>query len=150
LNLPYNTTHLGRILRFLIGGSSAAALNLLLAYIGVDLLGFSSDLQQNYVNFAAMECGLLYSFFVYRAFVWKDKTSSINRIVFRQIPLYHLSAGAGLLSRTLLFPILQMIGLYYLLNIVIGILAGAAVNYTLSDRYVFDKSFAKGSTDYRS
>jgi hypothetical protein len=45
----------------LIGGSSAAALNLLLAYIAVDLLGFRSDLQQNYVNLAAMETSLVYS-----------------------------------------------------------------------------------------
>jgi dolichol-phosphate mannosyltransferase len=125
-------------LRFLIGGSSAAALNLLLAYIGVDLLGFRSDLQQNYVNFVAMETSLIYSFFVYRAFVWKDKVSSKSQILFRQIPIYHLSAGAGLLSRTFVFfPLLQLIGLYYLLNITIGILAGAGVNYVLTDRYVF-------------
>jgi dolichol-phosphate mannosyltransferase len=122
----------------LIGGGSAAALNLFLAYIGVDLLGFSSKLQQNYVNFVAMETSLIYSFFIYRAFVWKDKDSSISRILFRQIPIYHLSAGAGLLSRTFIFfPLLQLIGLYYLLNIAIGILAGAGVNYVLTDRYVF-------------
>jgi len=138
VKLPYGTPHLARVLRFLIGGSSAAALNLLLAYIGVDLLGFRSDLQQNYVNFVAMETSLIYSFFVYRAFVWKDKVSSKGQILFRQIPIYHLSAGAGLLSRTFVFfPLLQLIGLYYLLNIAIGILAGAGVNYVLTDRYVF-------------
>ncbi len=107
----------------------------------MDLLGFRSDLQQNYINFAAMETSLLYSFFVYRAFVWKDKASPARRILLRQIPLYHLSAGAGLLSRMLLFPALQILGLHYLLNIVVGILAGATVNYILTDRYVF-KSFA--------
>jgi dolichol-phosphate mannosyltransferase len=133
----YDTPHLGRILRFLVGGGSAAALNLVLAYIAVDLLGFRSGLQQNYVNFAAMEISLVYSFFVYRAFVWKDKGTSLNRVLLRQLPLYHLSAGVGLLSRTLLFPILQIVGLNYLLNILVGIMAGAAVNYMLTDRYVF-------------
>jgi len=103
----------------------------------VDLLGFRSDLQQNYVNVAAMETGLVYSFFVYRAFVWKDKTSSKRRILLRQLPLYHLSAGAGLLTRTLLFPVLQIVGLHYLLNIIVGIMVGAAVNYTLTNRFVF-------------
>lgn len=122
----------------MIGGGSAAALNLLLAYIGVDLMGFSSELQQNYVNFVAMEISLIYSFFIYRAFVWKDRNSSVRRILFRQLPIYHLSAGAGLLSRTFIFfPLLQLFGLYYLLNIAIGILAGAGVNYVLTDRYVF-------------
>ena len=137
LKLSYSTPHLGRILRFLTAGSSAAALNLLLAYIAVDLLGFRTDLQQNYVNLAAMETSLVYSFFMYRAFVWKDKTSSVRWIVLRQLPIYHLTAGAGLLTRTLLFPILQVTGLHYLPNIAIGILVGAGVNYMLTDRYVF-------------
>lgn len=138
MRLIYASPHLGRILRFLIGGGSAAALNLFLAYIGVDFMGFSSNLQQNYVNFVAMEISLIYSFFIYRAFVWKDRNSSVRRILFRQLPIYHLSAGAGLLSRTFIFfPLLQLFGLYYLLNIAIGILAGAGVNYVLTDRYVF-------------
>jgi dolichol-phosphate mannosyltransferase len=136
-------------LRFLIGGGSAAALNLLLAYVGVDLLGFRSDLQQNYVNFAAMETSLIYSFFVYRAYVWKDKGSSMGRVLLRQLPLYHLSAGAALLGRVLLFPVLQAFGVHYLLNIVLGILAGAAINYVLSDRYVF-KDPVRGSAVEKS
>lgn len=122
----------------MIGGGSAAALNLTLAYVGVDLLGFRSELQQNYVNVVTMETSLVYSFFIYRAFVWRDKTSSVRRILLRQLPLYHLSAGAGLLSRALLFPVLQLLGVHYLANILMGILAGAAMNYFLSNRYVFD------------
>jgi dolichol-phosphate mannosyltransferase len=118
----------------LTAGSSAAALNLLLAYIAVDLLGFRSDLQQNYVNLAAMETSLVYSFFMYRAFVWKDKTSSVRWIVLRQLPIYHLTAGAGLLTRTLLFPLLQVIGLRYLPNIAKGILVGAGVNYNKKEK----------------
>jgi dolichol-phosphate mannosyltransferase len=113
-------------------------LNLTLAYIGVDLLGFSSKLQQNYVNFVAMEISLVYSFFVYRSFVWRDRTRSASRVLLRQLPLYHLSAGAGVLTRILLFPILQIVGLHYLLNIIVGIMAGASVNYTLTNRYVFN------------
>jgi dolichol-phosphate mannosyltransferase len=101
-------------------------------------LGFSSKLQQNYVNFAAMEISLVYSFFVYRSFVWRDKTRSASRVLLRQLPLYHLSAGAGLLTRTLLFPLLQIVGLHYLLNIILGIMTGASVNYTLTNRYVFN------------
>ena len=142
MRLSYIVPYLGqilqfRIVRFLIGGGSAAVLNLLIAFIAVDLLGFRSDLQQNYVNLVAMETGLVYSFFIYRAFVWKDKVSSTRQVLLRQLPLYHLSAGAGLLTRTLLFPVLQIVGVHYLLNIIVGILVGAGVNYTLTDRYVF-------------
>lgn len=127
-----------RIPRFLIGGGSAAALNLALVYLGVELLGLDSDLQQNYVNVVAMEISLLYSFVVYRTLVWNDRGDGAARtILLRQLPLYHLSAGAGVLTRTAVFPLLQALGVHYLPNTVIGILIGAAVNYALSDRYVF-------------
>ncbi len=118
----------------MIGGSSAAALNLLLAYIAVDILRFRSNLQQNYVNLAAMEFSLVYSLFMYRAFVWRDKTSSARWILPRQLPIHHLTAGAGLLTRTLLFPLLQVTGLRYLPNIAKGILVGAGVNYNKKEK----------------
>jgi dolichol-phosphate mannosyltransferase len=147
VKLPYVTLRLERILLFLIGGSSAAALNLVLAYIGVDLLGFSSELHQNYVNIVTMEAGLVYSFFVYRAFVWKDKLSSKSRILLRQLPIYHLSAGAALVARGLLiFPLLQLLSVHYLLNIIVGLLAGAAITFVLSDRYVFTASFRESNS----
>lgn len=126
-----------RILLFLIGGGSAAALNLALVYVGVEVLGLRSDLQQNYVNIVAMEISLLYSFVVYRTFVWKYTAVGLAPILLRQLPLYHLSAGAGVLTRVVAFPLLQALGVHYLPNTVIGILIGSAVNYVLSDRYVF-------------
>jgi dolichol-phosphate mannosyltransferase len=134
---PGASKHLKRIPFFLVGGGSAAALNLLLAYVGVDLLGFSSHLEQNVVNFVVMEISLVYSFFVYRALVWQVKGWNLSRVFLRQLPLYHLSAGSAVLTRLVLFPFFQALGLHYLVNIVLGILAGMAMNYFLSDRYVF-------------
>lgn len=137
---------LERILLFLVGGGSAAIVNLVLAYIGVDLLGFSSELQQNYVNLVAMEISLVYSFFVYRAFVWRIKTWDKAQILLRQLPLYHLSAGAAVVVRTLLFPLLQLLGVHYLSNIALGILVGAAMNYVLIDNFVFKDAISKKTT----
>ena len=122
---------------FIVGGGSAAVINLVLVYIGVDLLGLSSDLQQNYVNLVAMEISLVYSFFVYRAFVWRVKTWDTTRVFLRQLPLYHLSAGTGILVRAFLFPLLQLLGVHYLPNVAVGILIGAAANYVLTDNFVF-------------
>ena len=140
MRFPYISPKLERIFLFFVGGGSAAMLNLVLAYIGIDLLGLSSDLQQNYVNVVAMEISLVYSFFVYRAFVWRVKTWDASQIFFRQLPIYHLSAGTGFLVRTLLFPLLQFLGVHYLLNIVLGILVGATANYVLTDNFVFKDS----------
>lgn len=126
-----------RILLFLIGGGSAAALNLALVYAGVEFVGMRSDLQQNVLNVAAMEISLVYSFVVYRTLVWRDRTAGLARVLLRQLPLYHLSAGAGVLSRIVAFPLLQALSVHYLPNTLIGILIGSAVNYALSNRYVF-------------
>jgi dolichol-phosphate mannosyltransferase len=137
MRLPFAVTRLERIFRFLIGGGSAAAVNMVLAYIGIDLLGLRSVLQQNLVNLAAMELSLIYSFFIYRAFVWQIRNRDLAQIFLRQLPLYHLSAGTGILTRVLVFPLLQALGVHYLLNVALGILAGAGMNYILSNRYVF-------------
>ncbi len=131
---------------FLVGGGSAAIVNLALAYVGVDLLGFSSDLQQNCVNLVAMEISLVYSFFIYRAFVWRIKIWNAGQIFYRQLPLYHLSAGTGFLVRTLLFPLLQLLGVHYLLNIALGIMVGAAANYILTDNFVFKGAKNRNTT----
>lgn len=130
-------TRAEKISLFILGGGSAGVFNLALAYIGVSILGFDSALQQNVVNVLAMEASLLFSFVVYRTFVWRLKGRDLSEILLRQLPMYHVSAGSGILARVAIFPLLQYFGLYYLLNIAIGILAGAALNFVLSDRFVF-------------
>ncbi len=137
MRLPLVSPKLKRILLFFVGGGSAAVANLALVYVGVDLLGLSSELQQNYVNLVAMEISLVYSFFVYRAFVWRVKTWEADRIFLRELPIYHLSAGTGILVRALLFPLLQLLGMHYLPNVALGIVVGAAANYVLTDSFVF-------------
>jgi|SRR5215203_1187799 len=137
MKLPFAVARLERIFLFLICGGSGAVLNLVLAYVGIDLLGLRSAPQQNFVNLTAMELSLIYCFFIYRAFVWRIRNRDLAQIFLRQLPLYHLSAGTGILTRILAFPLLQAFGVHYLLNITLGILAGASMNYVLSDRYVF-------------
>lgn len=146
MRLPYVSPKLERILLFLVGGGSAAVVNLFLAYVGVDLLGFSSEFQQNYVNLVAMEVSLVYSFLVYRAFVWRIKTWDTIQVLLRQLPLYHLSAGTSVLVRALLFPLLQLFGVHYLLNVTLGILIGATLNYVLADNFVFKDIVSKKTT----
>jgi dolichol-phosphate mannosyltransferase len=126
-----------KIFLFGVGGGCAAVFNLALAYVGVDVLGFDSTLQQNMVNLLAMEASLLFSFVVYRTFVWRMRGRDPSEIFLKQLPMYHLSAGAGILARLAIFPILQYFGVYYLINIALGIVVGAALNFVLADRFVF-------------
>lgn len=126
-----------KIFLFGVGGGCAAVFNLALAYVGVDILGFDSTLQQNVVNLLAMEASLLLSFVIYRTFVWRMRGRDPSEIFLKQLPMYHLSAGAGILARLAIFPVLQYFGVYYLVNIAIGIVVGAALNFVLADRFVF-------------
>jgi dolichol-phosphate mannosyltransferase len=130
-----------KVIRFLIGGGFAALINLFLIFVLVEWLGFNTERLQNIANIIAVELSLLASFFIYRIWVWPGGSWQFKDVVFRQIPLYHLSAGAAILSRILLiFPILNWLGINYLVNTLIGVLVSASINYIISDRLVFKKS----------
>jgi hypothetical protein len=85
-----------------------------------------------------VEISVLFSFFVYRAFVWQESRASWRQTVFRQLPVYHISVNISVLSRIFaIFPALDWLGVHYTVNNIIGIAAGSAINYILSDRLVF-------------
>jgi dolichol-phosphate mannosyltransferase len=134
---PSHPARAEKIFLFGVGGGCAALFNLALAYLGISVLGFDSVLQQNVVNLLAMEASLLFSFVVYRTFVWRLRGRDPQEILLKQLPMYHLSAGAGILARVAIFPVLQYLGVHYLINIAVGIVVGAALNFVLADRFVF-------------
>ena len=131
-----------RIFRFLLGGGVSLAFNILLISIMIELLGFDTRILRNVANLVSIELSLLFSFLIYRTWVWSGGNSTIQQILRRQIPLYHLSVGVALGSRILIvFPMLDWLGVNYILNTLIGVLLGASINYMISDRFVFVDRF---------
>jgi dolichol-phosphate mannosyltransferase len=136
-----------RIIRFLFFGGTAALLNVVLMYGLVDLLEWNSIVQRNLANVISVELSLLYSYAVYRLFVWNDLGTPFRESLSRQLLRYHGSAGAAIVTRWfLLFPILDLFGLNHLINTVIGALVSCFLNYALSSRYVFVPAETAGST----
>ena len=136
-----------RIIKFLLGGGIAATFNLLLISIMVELLGLNTPLLRNVANTVSLELSLLLSFFIYRIWVWPGGSWNIGGVFWRQLPLYHISAGSAVITRIfLLFPILDWLGINYAINTLIGILVGASINYILSDSLVF-KTKAESSSE---
>jgi dolichol-phosphate mannosyltransferase len=130
-----------RIVRFLLGGSLAAAFNLLLVYLMIEKLGFDTPLLRNLANIIGIEVSLLFSFFIYRFFVWTGGEWNLKEVLFRQLPLYHLSAGVAVIARIfIIFPTLDSLRVNYAVNTLIGILVSATLNYVISDRLVFKGS----------
>ena len=130
-----------RILRFLIGGGVAATFNLVLIFWLIDGLGFNTPLLRNIANIVSIELSLVFSFFIYRIWVWPGGVWNVKEILLRQLPLYHLSAGVAIISRIfLIFPILDWLKVNYLINTLVGVLVSAILNYLISDRLVFNTS----------
>ena len=127
-----------RIFKFLLGGGVAAAFNLALIFAMIEWLGFNTPLLRNIANIISIEFSLIFSFFVYRIWVWPGGIWKIKEIFCKQLPLYHISAGAAILVRVLLvFPLLDWWGINYSINTLVGVFLSATINYFISDRLVF-------------
>jgi dolichol-phosphate mannosyltransferase len=127
-----------KILKFLCGGGLAALLNLLLIFALIEKFGFNSPLLRNVANAISIEISLVFSFFVYRIFVWTGGIWTVREVLLRQLPLYHISAGVAVITRIFfIFPILDWLKVNYAINTIIGALLSASINYLISDRFVF-------------
>jgi dolichol-phosphate mannosyltransferase len=135
-----------KILRFLIGGGLSTALNLLLIFLIIEKAGFNTPLLRSIANIVSIEISLLFSFFVYRIFVWTGGNWTLGEVCLKQLPMYHISAGFSVIIRILfVFPILDWLKINYTLNTLIGSLLSASINYLISDRLVFKKISQKDS-----
>lgn len=135
-----------KIIKFLLGGALAAALNLLLIFFLIEKYGFNTPLLRNIANIISIEISLVFSFFTYRMFVWTGGVWAFREVLLRQLPLYHISAGVAVISRILfIFPILDWLKVNYATNTVIGALLSASINYLISDRFVFKTPVQKNS-----
>ena len=127
-----------RVFRFLVCGVITAAFNILLLSFLVEFFKLEQPIYRNLANVVSIEISLLFSFFIYRIYVWSSQNWSTRQILRREIPLYHLSCGVSISTRSfIVFPVLDWIGVHYAINSLIGIAIGAGINYLISDRVVF-------------
>ena len=127
-----------RAVKFLIGGGVAAVFNLIAIFVLIEGLGLTTPLQRNIANIIAIELSLVFGFFIYRIWVWPGGVWRIREVLFKQLPLYHLSAGASVLLRILIvFPLLDRLRVDYGINTLIGVILSAVFNYLISDRLIF-------------
>jgi dolichol-phosphate mannosyltransferase len=104
----------------------------------IEILRLNTPVLRNLANLLSTEISLLFSFFVYKIWVWTGGTWEIKKVLFSQIPLYHVSAGISVVTRIfILFPILDWVGVNPSINTLVGILVGAVLNYKISDKLVF-------------
>lgn len=133
-----------KILKFLLGGGLAAALNLALIFLIIEKLEFNTPLLRNIANVVSIEISLIFSFFIYRSLVWTGGIWTIKEVLLRQLPLYHVSAGVAVITRVFfIFPVLDWLKVNYAINTIVGALVSASINYLISDRFVFKTTTQK-------
>ncbi len=127
-----------RVFRFLICGVISAAFNILLLAVLIESFQLDEPFWRNLANFIAIEVSVLFTFFIYRLWVWSSHRWSLQKTLRREIPLFHVSCGVSVAARSfILFPILDWMGVNYAINSLIGITIGSVMNYVISDRVVF-------------
>ena len=130
----------GRIKRFLIVGMSAAFVNLSLMVLFVEGFGFKTYFLKNLANILSIEVSIIYNFMLSRAWTWSDTPSQKGRNLLGQCVSFHAANLTGLVLRVVLFAFLEKLAVYYVLNIMLGIVLAASVSYILYDRIVFKRA----------
>jgi putative flippase GtrA len=128
-----------RIIRFLIVGCSAALVNFLLITIFIELLVFKSYFLKNLANILAIEMSAIYNFSISRVWTWKDTPRRQGKSLVDQFIYFNLVLLAGIVIRVILFAVFEKWGLFYLLNVAIGIGIAACINFILYDKFVFKR-----------
>jgi putative flippase GtrA len=130
-----------RIVRFLICGAITAVFNVVFLAILIESFNLNQENQaffRNLANVISIEISLIFSFFVYRTWVWPSSSWTLKRIFKQELPLFHLSCGIVIATRSfLLFPLLDWVGINYAVNSLIGIAIGSVMNYIISNKWVF-------------
>ena len=128
-----------RIMKFLIVGCSAALVNFLLITMFIELLGFKSYFLKNLANILAIEMSAIYNFSISRVWTWKDALRKQGKGLVGQFISFNLALLAGIVIRAILFAVFEKWGLFYLLNVAIGIGIAACIDFILYDKFVFKR-----------
>lgn len=129
----------GRVRKFLIVGLSAAFVNLSLMVLFVEGYGFKTYFLKNLANILSIEISIIYHFAASRAWTWSDAPKKQGKDLMAQCVSFHVANLAGMAIRAVIFAILEKSGVYYIVNVAIGIGLATAVSFVFYDRIVFKK-----------
>ncbi len=132
-------TYNERIMKFLVVGCSAALVNFLLITIFIELLGFKGYFLKNLANILAIEMSAVYNFSISRLWTWKDSPRKQGKSLVAQFISFNLALLAGIVLRIILFAVLEKWGVFYLLNVAVGIGIAACIDFILYDKFVFKR-----------
>ena len=105
----------------------------------VEVFGFTTYFLKNVANILSIEISILYHFVVSRVWTWHDAPRKKGRNLLGQFISFHVVNITGMIIRIITFAVLDKLGMYYILNVTVGICFAAAVSFFLYDRIVFKR-----------
>jgi dolichol-phosphate mannosyltransferase len=126
-----------RIKKFIIVGSSAAFVNFALMILFVEALSFQTHLLKNVANVVSIEVSVFYNFLLSRIWTWGDAPKKQGKGIILQFVSFNLAALTGVLLRIIIFAILDKFGVFYIINVALGIGIAAVVDFILYDKLIF-------------
>jgi putative flippase GtrA len=129
-----------RISKFLIAGVSAAIVNFLLISFFIEIVGFKSFFLKNLANILAIEMSAIYNYSISRLYTWRDAPRRKGKSLITQFISYNLALLLGIVIRVILFAVFEKWGIFYLLNVTIGMGISAGIDFILYDKLVFRRT----------
>lgn len=134
----YNTTTAAKIIKYVTHGSIVAFTQFILMILLVRGAQLTTAYELNTANVLSIEGALIVAFLLHSSLTWRVRFTSIRDIIIRLIE-FHLVTGVSTLTRIGSFYFLNYLGLHYILNISIGIIAAILINYFGYEKIVFNK-----------
>lgn len=123
--------------KFVITGFSAALVNILLMLFFVEILGCKTYLLKNLANVLAIALSTIYNFVACRFWAWNEVAKKQGGALATQFFLFIIVNIITMLIRAILFAWLDKIGIFYIVNVILGIGLAASISFILYDKIVF-------------
>ena len=105
----------------------------------VEVFGFTTYILKNAANILSIEISILYHFIISRLWTWHDAPRKKGKTLLGQFISFHVVNITGMIIRVIAFAVLEKLGVFYIVNVTIGICLAAAVSFILYDRIVFKR-----------
>ncbi len=128
-----------RIIPFLFVGGTAFLINWGLFGL-LRAAGMTTRNQVFLAFFISMELSIIYNFVLQYRWTWKDTPRLRGQALFKKMVVFHGALGVGIILRTILFPVGQVLQIQDDLNLVIGVGAAALIDFFLYNKVVFKKA----------
>ncbi len=138
----YNTTTAAKVIKYACHGVIVAMTQLLLMVLLVKGASLHTSYELNWANLVSIEGALLVGFVLHYLLTWHVGFTSVRDVIKRLVG-FHLVTGVSILTRVGAFYLLNLLGIHYIINVLVGISATVVINYFGYDKIVFKEQDGK-------